>query len=273
MTNKRSTWKMPSFIDLRKFVAIKGSVFFILVFVVSLNPAQGEVPVPSKGHAMIFEIEVVPGAERYLELLSYPPYLAVVLENNGIRLTDSGRIRILDPRTLEIDILNRSTVRFLERKGSLFSYQTQITWRVAPLSANFEMPAEVDVSKIGEGKVILRVYTSLARLLPKALTERINDRVKTLLNVSTQKQIVAYLDDLRQKYPEKEGTQEIVQLILLQAYNQRESLADKKVRPRHYGDAEPLSDQFLLLLTLAIWFVAVPWTAVLIFKWRRKSKA
>ena len=210
--------------------------------------------------------------DRYTDLLAYPPFLAVALENIGINLAVSGGLRILDRNTLELENLHGSTLRFLKQAGHIFTYSAKVYWNVPPLSPGFEIPVELNVAKIKQGKVTVSVYSSMANLLPKAFEEGIQQKVQELFNADVQSKFLDYIKKLR-KGPQKEiDTHHLVQLILLQAYNRRGSFADEVVQPNQHRDVERLSDQVILLVTIIIWLVAVPATAVLIFFWRRKFK-
>ena len=253
-------------------LARRNEALYVLLFVVVFLPVGVALPDDQQASGLAFEVDVIAGMDRYIDLLVYPPYLAVALENSGIHLDSAESLRILDPHTLQIESLHGSTLKFVRPKGPLFTYQTKVRWRVPLLSTGFEIPVEVDVSEIGKGRVAIRIYSAVAQLLPQSFTEGIQHKAQELLSVGVQRKLLKYLNGLRQKGQKEIGIQEMAQLILLQAYNHRGSRVDKAVHSRQYQDSEPLSDQVLLLITISIWFVAVPVTAILIFFWRRKYK-
>jgi hypothetical protein len=88
----------------------------------------------------------------------------------------------------------------------------------------------------------------LASLIPPELTDRIRIKTQLVANPEAQKKVLAYLDQQA-----KEG--DLAQAILLDAYNRG---GGPMAQGRDVGDAVPLSDQWLLILTLAIWLLVLP---------------
>ncbi len=217
----------------------------ILAFIVlymGFIPAQ--VTAESKAKTTTqFEITVLPDAKRHVDLLEYPPYLAVALVNNGINLGNWGDISILDRNTLQF---KNAVVRFVERKGALYVYQCSLQWNMETVRTSFKFFFEVDTAAIEEGKVVIRVFPRMAKLLPHTLTERFRGKIQSLASEEIQKTMLSYFDKLEEKRPEGSGDTGTFELILRQAYNSHEWTK------REPGDAEPLSDQLLLLATRSI---------------------
>jgi len=217
-------------------------------------------------NALQFIIPVLPEAERYLDLLAYPPYLAVALENNGIAPSNLSRVVIVDAHTLQF---KNAFLRFSEKKGSRYFYQAKMELEIANVKTGFNLQTEIDTSQIKKGTVTIRIYTSMAGLLPKPLVDKIEIKIKSLTGEVVQKKMLTYFDDLEKRRSHGSGIAGTLELILIQGYNTSSSA--KLGEGREPGDAEPLSDQILFLATLVIWFIFVP-LAILAFYLRRRFK-
>ena len=87
-------------------------------------------PGAAAGDAMTLEFPVLPQAQRHVALLEYPPYLALALDNIGVKLTSSRKITILDAHSLQY----RGTVlRYVHRNGSVYSYEASVGWGIGKL--------------------------------------------------------------------------------------------------------------------------------------------
>ncbi len=218
--------------------------------------------------SMQFDVPILQEAKRHLELLEYPAYLAVALDNNNVGLGGAGKIMILDGKTLQY---KTATLRFVEKKGPLYRYEGSVDWGIGMVQTSFKMPIEVDVSSMNQGKINVRVHLPLAKLFPQELTDRIRLKVTLLADLSLQKKMLEYFDALEKKPVSGAGIEGTANLIMIQAYNLQASRAGDSL-PREPGDAEPLPDQFLLLITLAIWLVIVPSVALGQYLWRKHRR-
>lgn len=194
----------------------------------------------------------MPNAARYMDLLAYPAYVAVALEDNGLNPSNSSRVIIRDGQTLQFRSV---VVRYLDRDGPVFKYEAVIEWGLGITQATFKVPVELDVAAIGKGSVSVRVYPPLAKLFPEELVERIRLKAQSLAAPAAQKKMLDYLDELAKKQRPQSGIYGLIEQIMIDAYNQSASIPGATAG-REPGDAEPLSDQILLLITLLIWGVA-----------------
>jgi len=217
------------------------------------GPAAGETR-----DAMSLEIPVLPEAQRHVVLLEYPPYLALALDNIGVKLIGSGKISILDANSLRY---RGMVLRYVHRNGSVYSYEASLNWGIGTLAI------EADISGLDKGKIGVRVFLPAAKLLPQDVTDRIQLKIRSLADLAVQRKILGYFDDLKKKSGPSSGMDTIFNLILVQAYNNQASIGS--FASREPGDAEPLSDQLLLLITLAIWLVIVPIVAAGQYLWRK----
>ena len=209
--------------------------------------------------AMTLEIPVLPEAQRYVALLEYPPYVALALDNIGVKLANSGKITIPDAHSLQYKSM---VLRYVHRNGSVYSYEASLDWGIGTL------PVEADLSGLDKGKVNVRVFLPAAKLFPQDLTDRIQLKIQRLADVAMQRKMLAYFDDLQKKSGPTGGNEAIFNLILLQAYNNQTADIGSFVY-RESDDAGLLYDQLLTLIALTIWLVIVPLVVASPYLWRK----
>jgi hypothetical protein len=221
----------------------------------------------SKEGALQFEIPIVQGAQKYLELLEYPAYLVAALENNGIKASSMGRPTLIDEHTIQ---LKNAMLRFAAKKGAVYAYKTSIEWDIPLKHLKFEVPVEIDTSSISKGNIQVSVFLPLASFFPDALVERIRMKIQMLSGTEVQKRMLGYFDGLSKKTDPASGLQGLFFKIMLQSYSAPVD-AGGVCTPREPGDAESLSDQAYLLATLAIWFVIGPASIAAFIIWRNRK--
>jgi hypothetical protein len=207
-----------------------------------------------RSDAIRFDVPALPGLQRYVELLAQPGYLAIALESNDLSPSLSSKLKVTE-RGRAAEIRN-ATLRFTARKGTVFTYEAGYLLGLGDVKVSF--PVAVDVSELAAGNVKVALSPPLASLIPLELTERIRLKTHLVANPEAQKKVLAYLD--RQA---KDG--DLAQAILLDAYNRS---GGPGASARDVGDALPLSEQWMLILTLLIWAVAAP--AAYLLHWRRQ---
>jgi hypothetical protein len=221
-----------------------------------------------KGDALQIEIPLVQGAEKYLDLLEYPAYLVVALENNGIKASNMGRPTLIDERTIQLE---SAMLRFAEKKGAVYAYKSSLEWDIPLKHLKFEVPVEIDTSSVSKGNIRVSVFLPLANLFPEALVERIRMKIQILSGPEVQKRMLGYFDDLSKTTDPQSGLQDLFPKIMLQSYS-APCDAGGVCAPREPGDAESLSDQAYLLATLAIWLVIGPASITAFIVWRNRKK-
>lgn len=237
----------------------------VAIFLATASPAA--FPADGKREALRFELDVQPEAKRYVELAGYPSYLAVILQNNGFSPSQSGRIIIENGRSLRF---KNAVVTFVREEKGVFHYNAIVEWSIGIAESKFDLPVEADMSGIGNGKVSIRIYPPLAEMFPQELTERISLKLQSVASAAVQQRILEYLDGAsgaagggRLDLPA------LFERILIDAYN-LPAVAPGLSGGREPGDAEPLSDQILLLITLFVWIVA-PLAWIGWRRWRRRG--
>lgn len=204
--------------------------------------------------AVSFELEVLPAAKRYVELAAYPSYLAVALKNNGFSPSQSGMLILKDGRTLRFQYAELTFVR--QDKG-IFHYKTTLEWSFGVGLSRFEIPAQIDMSKVGDGKVVVGFSPPLANLFPDKVTEGMRRRIQSLAAPAVQKRMLEYFDGLPSSKDSRIDTARMFERIMFDSHNLA-AVAPGLSGAREPGDAEPLADQWMLLATLAFWLVIVP---------------
>lgn len=229
-----------------------------------IQPAYAASP---KGEALQFKIPIVQGAGKYLGLLEYPAYLVAALENNGIKTSSMGRPTLIDERTVQ---LKSAMLRFTEKKGAVYSYKGSLEWDTPLKHLKFEVPMEIDTSSASKGNIKVSVFLPLANLFPDVLVERIRMKIQSLSSPAVQKQMLGYFDDLSKKTESTSGLQGLFSKIMLQSYSTPVD-AGRVCTSHEPGDAESLTDQAYLLVTLAIWLIIGPGAIAAFIFWRNRK--
>ena len=244
-----------------KFIA-KKIYFLIITFFIAFFNAEmlyaEEAPADLK-----FEIKIVENASGFIELLQYPSYLAVALENSGIRSTNAGRILLVDRENIQF---RNVSVRFLEKKGLIYRYTSHIQWDISMTQLTLDIPFEVDLRKLDEKIVEVSFYPKGSALLPDALVQKMQMKIQAIASQEAQQAIINYLQKISNK--NKRGIDGMLETILIDSYNLPVvSYGDGR---KEFGDAEPLKDQYYLLGTILIWFLFLPITIG--FLWWKKHR-
>lgn len=208
------------------------------------------------------EIPVVPALDRYAGLLELPGYFGVALENNGLSPSMSSKLQVKE-RGRALGIRN-GTLRYNGKKGAVYTYEAAVTLNLGVSESKIAFPVTVDLAQISSGKVVVTVVPPLANLFPSELTDRIRIKAGLIANATTQQKMIEYLDGLAGSAPkDSTGISALAEAILVDAYNKGGGPAAMR-GSGDVGDAVPLSDQWMLLLTLVIWLLIVP--AYLLFQ-------
>ncbi len=213
--------------------------------------------------AVRLQIAVMPELARHLEFLAAPGYIALALENNGLYPSLSSRLILKDRESFQV---RKGVVRFKGKKGALYLYEAGVNVQLGVVEQALTVPVEVDTESISKGTLMVRAYPPLKNLLPNDLTQRAEIKVAAILNTAAQQKLLAYLDRLTDEQRARgRGFDGVLEAIVLEAYNNSGSPGPGRDR----GDAEPLSDQVLLLATAATWLIGLP-AFLLYLRARRK---
>lgn len=236
--------------------------FLLVLPLLALNPLV--LAQTRQGEAIEFDIPVLPQAQRYINLLEYPSYVAVALENVGLNPSYSARLTLVDARQLR---LRNAMLRYAGSKGSTYTYRAGVIvdLRVSPTEITF--PVELDTSKLAAGTLNVRLFLPLAKLLPEKLVERLRTKAHLMSDVAAQKKLLDYLDGISERLPAGAGWSGLFDQIMLDAYNR----ASGSTLPvgREGSVEESLPGQLLMLLILLLLLVIVPLVWVIRYFWRR----
>src|SRR5437773_6282533 len=199
-----------------------------------------------------FEVLVLPEFERHATLFAYPGYAAIALESIGLSPSLSSKLRVGNAgRLVEIRF---GMLRFAGSKDAVYSYEASLTSGLGEGGPRLTFPVTVDASSLAAGKMIITARPPLASLIPAEVNDRIELKLRTIANAGAQKQILGYLDQLAKTA--KTDSSGLREAILLDSYNR--SGGGSAGGGVDVGEALPLSEQWMLILTLLIWVVAVP---------------
>lgn len=211
-----------------------------------------------------FQIKVVDNASKYVDLLQYPSYLAVALDNSGIRATNAGRVIISDREKLQF---RNVSIQFLEKKGELVKFTSHIQWDLSMTQLTLDIPFEIDLKKIDEKIVEVRFYPTGSALLPDALVQKMQMKIQAISSQEAQLTIINYLQKIASK--NKRGMDGMLEAILIDSYNL--PVVYSGGSRKEFGDAEPLKDQYYLLATIILWLLLLPSTLGFVW-WRQLRK-
>lgn len=215
--------------------------------------------------AIRLDIPVVSDMARYLDLLAVPAYAALAMENNGLGVSLSSRLVLTGRDSFQI---KAGVIKFVGKNGLIYKYEVSARFSVGVAESRLVVPVEVDTSNVLRGSLQVRMYPPMSTLIPREWVDRIEFKVRSVADISSQKKMVAYLDRLAKEPASKARGQEgMLELIAFEAYNNSGPAARIGPDSGDAGKAEPLADQRLLILTLAIWIIGLP-----IFLWIVRSR-
>lgn len=237
--------------------------FNAIIFLLSLSA----IAAPGDDNAIKLEIPVIADIQRHLDMLTVPSYAALALENTGLSVSLSSRLVLKGRDSFQI---KAGTIKFLGKTGQLYKYEASLNLSADVEGSTFSVPFEVDTSGISSGALRVRAYPPMAKLMPRELVDRIEFKVRSLANIQSQKEVISYLDRLgREPEAKARGFEGILEAILFESYN-KSGPVSSGAQVGDKGKAEPLSDQFYLLITLVIWVIGFP-VFLLILRARRRS--
>jgi hypothetical protein len=224
-----------------------------------------------KPEGIEFDLDVLPAVARHLELLAFPAYLALALENNGVRPSLSSPLVIRNRETVQV---KTGIVRYTGRKGSVFNYEAGVNLSLGIAESTLTMRTEIDTSKAGQGIVLVRVFPPLAKLIPEQLIEKVDFKIRAFGSIETQEKVLAYLDRIaKEQQGRGRGADGMLEAIAFDAYN-RSASAERSDAARQLGkEPEPIYGRKLLLAALVLWIAGFPVFLYLIRRRRGEGRA
>jgi hypothetical protein len=211
-----------------------------------------------------FELAAMPEFQKYAALLTKPGYAAVALETNDLSPSITGKLTVKEAgRAVE----TRNVIfRFVEQKGAVYTYEAGIVVSLGVAESRLTIPVVVDATSLGSGRVNVTVKPPLGALVPQEWKDRIKVKTSLVANPAAQRKVAEYLAGLSKTAGGNAALFD--ELILVDGYNRGAG----PLAGRDGSMAVPLSDQWLLLLTLAIWLVVIP-VVLVVFRVRHRHDA
>lgn len=199
-----------------------------------------------------FEIQVLPEAMRYADLLAAPGVAALVLQNNGLNPSLSSRLLVPNRESFKV---RTGELRFVGKKASVYGYEARLTLALGVIGeSTLAVPVEADIARVPQGVLVLRVHAPFARLVPAEVVERIEFKIRSTADLQSQRKLLDYLDRLVTEHKAEDGGRErLFEAIALDAYNRSGEVIQIS---RASGD--PLSEQVILLGVLGLWLIGFP---------------
>ncbi len=237
---------------------MKFILFFIQLFLLCLLNAtyyQSVYATESNSESFEVEIPIIKEMRSSIDLLEYPGYLLLIIENNGIRLANS--IEISSDREIKA---GGSLLRFLKREGSRFFYQARIESGLLGEGLSHSLQVEVDISKLQQGSIILYFRSPFIKLLSTQASHQIKTKIKTITNENAQKIMIDFLQAIPDYKNKGIHDPQVREIILLKAYNSLFSQIDESgdLPPRNLGFGIPVALRISLLLLLFILLIMTP---------------
>jgi hypothetical protein len=202
-----------------------------------------------------FDVSIVPGVDRHLEWLAYPGYGTIAINNLDVNFISSGKLLVTEEGA-RAEARN-AFLRFKSRKGEILEYEAGMLLGIG--SSRLTFPVVIDTSATRQGKLTVTITPPLSSTFPKEMRERIEAKAQLIINPDAQRKLVEYLDALAKSAPRPEAFESRVEALLLDAYNRGSGPAIAGVE---VGDDLPISDKWLLTLTLMFWLtLAIPLVA------------
>lgn len=209
----------------------------------------------ARADAITFTVQLPKEAARYTALLQFPGAACMAMENAGLQLSlvdtlsvgNGGRSVSVRNLTLEF--------RSYANEQAVFEASTLVGIEAAGSRLSF--PVIVDLRSVGSGTAKVSLLIPGAKLIPPGLVDKLQTKLQQWSSPEVHKRIFDYLSSLSIDTVDKDPIDSMVRQIMADGYNRR---ALARSHGGNAGEAIPLSDQWMLILSLAIWLIAVPVT-------------
>lgn len=169
-----------------------------------------------EGGALQYQITVIAGAERFVDILEYPTYLAIALQNKAFRVADLYEVKIKDYQTFES---KGTELKFIKRTGDKFFYQIKLGWSIIYGKALPSLTMVVDASELRNKVVTVTISSSFVKYLPENVRERISAKIQKISSEDKQLEILKYFNELSRASYRHNELQGILSGIMIDAYN------------------------------------------------------
>ncbi len=227
-------------------------------------------PVAGYGASEIrFDVAVLPEFQKHSALFGYPGYSALALENSGLSPSPGSKLMVKEQG--RVIATRYSTLRFEGRKGEAYSYEVAVLIGTASIHTRLTFPVVVDVSSLTSGKITVSMKPPFGAFFPDEFKNLLQRKVDTLAPLPTQKQVLAYLDQLTRNSFDSSELNPLTEAILVDAYNNSGGPAAGV----YHDTQQPLltSDKWLLLITFILWLFLLSVLLAVYARRQRHSKS
>ena len=163
-----------------------------------------------------YTIPVISGTERYIEMLEYPPYLALAIDNSGIRV-GTGDLVVVDKHTLQINYLS---LNFVRKDDQVYVYNIEPALGLSLESIGLNLKVEIDTSQLRNGFVMVRIHMFRIDFFLSSVRNMIDYKIG-LASEDNQKIILKYLDGLNRADSPHISVDAIINQIAMQSNDLR----------------------------------------------------
>lgn len=215
------------------------------------------------------DLAVNPRILPFIDFLETPAFIPAILENSGYGVATSVRPKFLK-QGKAVRVRN-ATLSYVDRKGLQFHYMAEIDVNIGVSVTRLSFPVMVDAAEVSKGRMLAVVSSPIAGVLPEDLTDRIQLRAQQMASPGLQESVVSYLEGLAGRAGFTGNVDALFVPILSDSYNLE--IKNAPATGKEPGDAEPLADQILLIVTLVIWLLVVP-AGIAVWRFRsRRARA
>ena len=239
--------------NVRKFL-------FLLITLISLL-----MPI-AKADDVRFEIKINAGLIEYSDVLfEAPSYAVLALQNAGIPISLSKKIIINSATKIS---MGSEKFIYLSKSNNKYNYKASVN---LPFGREINIPIKLDIANIKNGSILVYVELPLSNLLPSDLIIRLESKVLSITNDGTQKLLLDYLNRINKNQNDNSLNRSILfEAIAFDAINQSLSFNSYNGNSSDNGKAEPLSNQFSLIVSILIWLIGLPISLYIIRKYRKQ---
>ena len=221
---------------------------------------------PVHAEGVVLKLQIPQEAARYAALIDYPGAVGVALENAGLQLS------LVDTATVSqggrgISVRNLS-IQFRKRTAESASFEASILVGTDTLGSRLRFPVEVDLRAVAKGNVEVRLLVPGSQLVPTGMLDKLQTKLQKWSGPEEQKRVLDYLASLKIEAPGHAGVEAMVRQILVDGYNRRATAA---MVSGNAGEAIPVSEQWMLITSLALWVLGLP-MAYLLHRRRRPPR-
>ena len=220
----------------------------------------------AKADDVRFEIKINAGLIEFSDVLfEAPAYAVLALQNAGIPISLSKKIIINSATKIS---MGSEKFIYLSKSNNKYNYKASVN---LPFGREINIPIKLDIANIKNGSILVYVELPLSNYLPNDLIVRLETKVLSITNDNTQKLLLNYLNKINiNKNDNSLNRSRLFEAIVFDAINQSLNINSYNGNSYDNGKAEPLSNQFSLIVAILIWLIGFPISLYLVRKYRKQ---